>query len=201
MSKRVKELTCQSNWQHRCTGTEEIYFFSQVERSMLRVIVYLTFNAVQPCLPRNEGGMIVEIIFPTPTTILKISRQLFSATNTYWTSSCQLRKWAMQRRDLEARVWVDCGQCCRGGREVEEKEMRRCRIVADAHNVVRRDAVCDVAAFTFPHNKRANATSSLHRASSLSQFSRSAFRLRLHCRENSPQDREIWCSSSLFWFS
>lgn len=27
--------------------------------------------------------------------------------------------------------------------------MRRCRIVADAHNVVRRDAVCDVAALRF----------------------------------------------------
>lgn len=27
--------------------------------------------------------------------------------------------------------------------------MRRCRIVADAHNVMRRDAVCDVAALRF----------------------------------------------------
>lgn len=68
--------------------------------------------------------------------------------------------------------------------------MRRCRIVADAHNVMRRDAVCDVAAFRFiTTNER---TSQVHFL--LHHHSRTVVVVgawRLEPRERSAQDKEI----------
>lgn len=62
--------------------------------------------------------------------------------------------------------------------------MRRCRIVADAHNVMRRDAVCDVAAFRFiTTNERTPQVHFLlhHHSRTVVPRNIVQFRLRLDC--------------------